>query len=48
MPKFTNDALKFIATKVKTQGFGDGAIVVFNPLSWERKDILHSSGKQVQ
>ena len=37
----TNDALKFIATKVKTQGFGDGALVVFNPLSWERKDILH-------
>ena len=36
----TNDALKFMATKIKTASSGDGAIVVFNPLSWERKDIL--------
>ena len=35
------ERLQFVASKIKTNGFDDGAIVVFNPLSWERNDIAH-------
>lgn len=34
-----NERLQFVATKIKTDDFDDGAVVVFNPLSWSRKDI---------